>query len=172
VTDALIDCALESDLRVLFQISATREQEAPLLVALRHPRTVMTFGDSGAHVTQISGGNHQTTLLSHWVRERHDFSLEEAVQMITLAPALAWQIPDRGLLREGMIADLNVFDPSTIAPGKAAIVDDLPGGARRISQQATGIRSTIISGVEVFSSGEHTGELPGKLLRGPLAVSS
>ena len=172
VIQALIDCALETDLQVLFQISATPEQEAPLLVAMRHPRTIMTFGDSGAHVTQISGGNHQTTLLAHWVRERREFSLEEAVRMITLAPALAWQIPDRGLLREGMIADLNVFDPDTIAPGTAAIVDDLPGGARRISQRATGIHSTIIGGVEVFSSGEHTGELPGKLLRGPLAAAS
>jgi N-acyl-D-amino-acid deacylase len=168
-TAALIDTALEADLRVLFQVSATREQEEPLLVAMRHPRTVMTFGDSGAHVTQISGGDHQTTLLSHWVREREAFTLEEAVRMITLAPALAWQIPDRGLLREGMVADLNVLDPATVAPGTATIVDDLPGGARRIRQQASGIHSTIVGGVEVFSSGEHTGALPGALLRGPLA---
>jgi N-acyl-D-aspartate/D-glutamate deacylase len=171
-TDALIDCALESDLAVLFRISATPEQDAALLTALRHPRTVMTFGDSGAHVTQISGGDHQTTLLSHWVREREVFSLEEAVRMITLAPALAWKIPERGLLREGMVADVNIFDPNTVSPGVPSVVSDLPGGARRIRQQASGFRSTIVGGVEVFASGEHTGALPGQLIRGPLAVAS
>jgi N-acyl-D-aspartate/D-glutamate deacylase len=169
-TEALIDCALESDLTVLFRISATPEQEAALLTAMRHPRTVMTFGDSGAHVTQISGADHQTTLLSHWVREREAFTLEEAIRMITLAPALAWQIPGRGLLREGMVADVNVFDPTSVTPGIPSIVADLPGGARRIHQRASGFRSTIVGGVEVFAEGEHTGALPGRLLRGPLAL--
>jgi N-acyl-D-aspartate/D-glutamate deacylase len=131
----------------------------------------MTFGDSGAHVTQISGADHQTTLLSHWVRERQAFTLEEAVRMITLAPALAWQIPERGLLREGMVADVNVFDPAAVTPGIPSIVADLPGGARRIRQRASGFRSTIVGGVEVFASGEHTGALPGQLLRGPLALA-
>jgi N-acyl-D-aspartate/D-glutamate deacylase len=106
------------------------------------------------------------------VREREVFSLEEAVRMITLAPALAWKIPERGLLREGMVADVNIFDPNTVSPGVPSVVSDLPGGARRIRQQASGFRSTIVGGVEVFASGEHTGALPGQLIRGPLAVAS
>ena len=80
-------------------------------MAMRHPRTVMTFGDAGAHVRRISGAVQQTTLLSLWVHERQEFSLEEAVRMITLDPALAWRVPERGLLREGMVADINVFRP-------------------------------------------------------------
>jgi N-acyl-D-amino-acid deacylase len=169
-TEALIDCAVETDLTQLFRIAATPAQDEALLTAMRHPRTVMTFGDSGAHVTAISGADHQTTLLSHWVRDRQAFTLEEAVRMITLAPALAWQIPGRGLLREGMVADVNVFDPTTVTPGIPTVVADLPGGARRIRQRASGFRSTIVGGVEVFASGEHTGALPGRLLRGPLAI--
>jgi N-acyl-D-amino-acid deacylase len=170
-TEALIDCALAAGLTQLFASAPTPEQDEAVLAAMRHPRTVMTFGDSGAHVTQISGGDQQTTLLAHWVRERQAFRLEEAVRMITLAPALAWRIPERGLVREGMVADLNVFDPRTVAPGVPELAPDLPGGASRIRQRATGFRSTIVGGVEVFSSGEHTGALPGVLLRGPLAAA-
>ena len=82
-----------------------------LLAAMRHPRTVMTFSDSGAHLSQIADSSIHTHLLGHWVRDRQEFTLEEAARMITLAPALAWGFADRGLVREGMRADLNVFDP-------------------------------------------------------------
>ena len=58
--------------------------------------------------------------------------------MITLAPALAWGFSDRGLLREGMTADLNVFDPATIGPAVPVLVDDLPAGGRRLEQRSTG----------------------------------
>ena len=73
----------------------------------------MTFSDSGAHVSQIMDSSIQTHLLAHWVRDRQAFTLEEAVRMITLAPATAWGFADRGLVREGLVADLNVFDPDT-----------------------------------------------------------
>jgi N-acyl-D-amino-acid deacylase len=144
------------------------EREKDLLVAMRHPRTVMTFGDAGAHVRRISGAVQQTTLLSLWVRERQEFSLEEAVRMITLDPALAWRVPERGLLREGMVADINVFDPETVAPGLPRVEPALPGGLNRIENRALGFRSTIIAGEEVFVSGEHTGAFPGALIRGPV----
>ena len=99
-----------------------------LLRALRHPRAVMTFSDSGAHLSQIADSSIHTHLLGHWVRDRQEFTLEEAVRMITLAPALAWGFADRGLVREGMVADLNVFDPATVGPAVPELVDDLPGG--------------------------------------------
>ena len=89
------------------------------LAAMRHPRTVMTFSDSGAHVSQIIDCSIQTHLLAYWVREREAFTLEEAVRMITLAPATAWGLADRGLVREGFVADLNVFDPDAVAPDDA-----------------------------------------------------
>jgi N-acyl-D-amino-acid deacylase len=167
--EALIGCALETGMTTTFCRADDPEREKDLLVAMRHPRTVMTFGDAGAHVRRISGAVQQTTLLSLWVRQRQEFSLEEAVRMITLDPALAWRIPDRGLLREGMIADINVFDPETVAPGMPRIVPTLPGGSNRVENRALGFRSTIVAGEEVFASGEHTGALPGALIRGPVS---
>ncbi|MCL2395000.1 MAG: amidohydrolase family protein [Acidimicrobiaceae bacterium] len=166
--EVLIRCALETGMSTPFCRAENPEREKDLLVAMRHPRTVMTFGDAGAHVRRISGAVQQTTLLSLWVRERQEFSLEEAVRMITLDPALAWRVPERGLLREGMVADINVFDPETVAPGLPMIVPTLPGGLNRIENRALGFRSTIVAGEEVFASGEHTGAFPGSLIRGPV----
>ncbi|MHB1931282.1 MAG: N-acyl-D-amino-acid deacylase family protein [Acidimicrobiales bacterium] len=164
--DVLTELDVETGGTGVFGVADTPAQEESLLVALRHPRTVMTFGDAGAHVTAISGADQQTTLLSKWVRERGAFSLEEAVRMITLVPALRWRIPDRGLVRAGMVADLNVLDPRVVGPGVPWVAADLPAGAKRIVQRAVGFRATVVAGVETLASGEPTGALPGRLLRG------
>ena len=87
--EAMIDLAIESDLGQLFiQPSRYPQDDAVLQRALRHPRTVMTFSDSGAHLSQIADSSIHTFLLGHWVRDRGELTLEEAVRMITLAPAL------------------------------------------------------------------------------------
>jgi N-acyl-D-aspartate/D-glutamate deacylase len=125
----------------------------------------MTFSDSGAHVSLIMDSSIHTHLLAYWVRERQEFSLEEGVKMITMTPAMAWSFADRGIVRQGGIADLNVFDPATIAPEMPTIENDLPTGARRLKQKSTGIMATIIGGKVAFRNGEHTGALKGKLLR-------
>ena len=88
----------------------------------------MTFSDSGAHLSQIADASIHTHLLGYWVRDRQEFTLEEAVRMLTLAPAMAWGFADRGLLREGMVADLNVFDPERVGPAVPEVVRDLPAG--------------------------------------------
>jgi N-acyl-D-amino-acid deacylase len=108
-------------------------------------------------------------LLAYWVREKNAFSLEEGVKMITLTPAIAWGFKDRGLVRQGCIADLNVFDPATLAPQMPTIEHDLPTGARRLKQKSSGIMATIIAGKVAFRNGEHTGSLQGKLLRSSAA---
>ena len=124
---------------------------------MQHPRTVMTFSDAGAHVSQISDVSIQTHLLAYWVRERQAFTLEEAVRMITLVPATAWGLADRGLVREGFVADLNVFDPDRVGPELPTVQHDLPAGARRLVQKATGFRATVVGGEVVLEEGEHTG---------------
>jgi N-acyl-D-amino-acid deacylase len=111
-------------------------------------------------------------LLAYWVRERQVFTLEDAVRMLTLAPARAWGFRDRGLLQEGSIADLNVFDPDRVGPALPKVVADLPGGARRLTQRAEGFLATVVAGETVHLGGEHTGALPGTLLRGSLAPRS
>ena len=93
-------------------------------------------------------------------------ALDEAVRMITLAPARVWNFADRGMIRKGMVADLNVFDPDRIAPRMPELVHDLPGGARRLIQRADGIAATVVGGQILMRHGEHTGALPGQLLRG------
>ncbi len=166
--EVMIDLALESDFNQLFmQFDETTvpKSDEEALATLRHPRTVMTFSDSGAHVSLIMDSSIHTHLLAYWVRERNAFSLEEAVKMITLTPAIAWGLTDRGLLRHGGIADINIFDPATLAPQVPTIEHDLPTGARRLKQKSTGIMATIIAGKVAFRDGEHTGALRGKLLR-------
>jgi N-acyl-D-aspartate/D-glutamate deacylase len=113
----------------------------------------------------------QTHLLGHWVRERQEFTLEQAIRKITFDLASFWGLTGRGLLREGNFADVVVFDPATVAPQMPTLEYDLPGGARRLKQKAVGIKSTIVNGEVLLRDNEHTGALPGKLLRGPLAVA-
>lgn len=170
--EVMMDLALESNFNQLFMqfdIATVPKSEAEALATLRHPRTVMTFSDSGAHVSLIMDSSIHTHLLAYWVRERKAFTLEEGVKMITLAPAMAWGFTDRGLLRQGCIADLNIFDPATIAPEIPTIENDLPTGARRLKQKSKGIMATILAGKVAFRNGEHTGALGGKLLRSTAA---
>jgi N-acyl-D-amino-acid deacylase len=164
--DVMVDLALESDFAQLFiQPSRYPQDETVLLRALRHPRAVMTFSDSGAHLSQIADSSIHTHLLGYWVRGRQEFTLEEAVRMITLAPALAWGFTDRGLLREGMVADINVFDPATVGPAVPRLVNDLPGGGRRLEQRSEGFLATVVGGQVTIRDGKRTGATPGRLIR-------
>jgi N-acyl-D-aspartate/D-glutamate deacylase len=144
------------------------EDQDHALELMRHPRTVVTFSDSGAHVSQIMDASLQTHLLSHWVREKGAFTLEQAVRMLTFDIATRWGFADRGLIREGLAADLVVFDPDTVGPEMPEVVHDLPAGARRLVQRARGIAATVVNGEVLLENGRATGALPGQLLRGPL----
>ncbi|MGO8870063.1 MAG: N-acyl-D-amino-acid deacylase family protein [Acidimicrobiales bacterium] len=168
--EAMIDlCVASSGDQLFIQPSLYPQDEAVLLRALRHPRTVMTFSDSGAHLSQIADSSIHTHLLGYWVRDRQEFTLEEAVRMLTLAPALAWGFTDRGLLRPGMAADVNVFDPRTVGPAVPELVDDLPAGGRRLVQRSVGFLATVVNGRITIRDGEPTGERPGRLLRSRVA---
>ncbi len=165
--EAMVDLAVESGLEQLFiQPSLYPQDEATLLRALRHPRAVMTFSDSGAHLSQIADSSIHTHLLGYWVRQRQELPIEQAVSMITLAPSLAWGLSDRGLVRRGMKADLNVFDASRVAPAVPRLVDDLPAGGRRLEQRSEGFLATVVNGRVTIAGGQPTGARPGRLLRG------
>jgi N-acyl-D-aspartate/D-glutamate deacylase len=111
----------------------------------------------------------QTHLLAHWVRERQALTLEEGVHLLTNRLATAWGFHDRGLVREGFVADLNVIDPERVAPNLPTVDTDLPGGAKRLKQSSVGIKATVVAGEPLMLDGQHTGALPGQVLRGPLA---
>ena len=163
--ELMIDLALESDFQCNFLQPIANEVPEQVLALMKHARSVVTFSDAGAHVSQISDCSIQTHLLGHWVRAEGALSLEEAVRMITYEPAVAFGFQDRGLVREGLAADLVVFDPATIEPEIPRIEYDLPGGARRLVQRAKGIAATIVGGEVLLRDGVHTGALPGRLLR-------
>lgn len=170
--ELMIDLAVKSDMKQFFIQSAVAGQEqaeADVLAILRHPRTVMTFSDTGAHVTQIADFSIQTHLLAYWSRMRQKFTLEQAVRMITQTPATLWGLSDRGAVREGMVADLNVIDFQRLMPGPIEVAADLPTGAKRLVQKATGFLATIVGGRTILRAGQPTGALPGRLLRGRLA---
>lgn len=167
--EAMIDIAIERDFEVFFRQPLANENQDHVLEMMKHPRSVVTFSDSGAHVAQIMDSSLQTHLLSHWVRDRQEFTLEEAVRLITYDTSTAWGLHDRGLIREGMNADLVVFDPDTIVQDMPELINDLPAGAPRLKQTATGISTTVVNGEVLLENNEHTGNLPGRLVRGPLA---
>jgi N-acyl-D-amino-acid deacylase len=165
----MIQLALETDMRQLFWQAFSPFDYERTLRCLRHPNTVMGFSDSGAHVSQMSDASITTHLLAHLVRDRQDFTLEEAVRMLTLEPARMYGFSDRGLVREGLVADLNVFDAETVGPAMPELVHDLPGDARRLSQKAVGIKATLVAGEVLIDDGEATDARAGRLIRGPLA---
>jgi N-acyl-D-amino-acid deacylase len=166
--DIIIDLALENEDQMFVQ-PLVNESPDDVLGLLKHPRTLATFSDSGAHVCQEMGSSLQTHLLSYWVRKRQQFTLEEAVRMLTFDNASAWELPDRGLLRTGYVADLVVFDEQQIKPRLPTVEQDLPGGARRLVQKADGIRATVVNGSVAFEDGEATGNFAGTVLKGRLA---
>ncbi len=168
--EALIDVALEHDLKVFFRQPISNENLDDALELIKHPDTCVTFSDSGAHVSQIMDSSLQTHLLSHWVRQEEAFSLEQGIRMITYDTATRWGFHDRGLLREGMNADMVVLDPDKVAPRMPEVVNDLPAGGQRLKQYADGIKATVVNGETVLKDNEHTGALPGRLVRGPLAA--
>jgi N-acyl-D-aspartate/D-glutamate deacylase len=167
--ETMIDLALTKDLDFFFLQPVANENQDYALELMRHPRAVVTFSDSGAHVSQLMDSSLQTHLLYHWVRRKQAFTLEQAVRMLTLVPATLWGFADRGLVREGMAADFVVFDPETIAAEMPEVVDDLPAGARRLVQRTRGVAATVVNGEILLRDGKHTGALPGRLLRGPAA---
>jgi len=167
--DVMIDMALEKNLKMFFIQTLANEDQGHVLEMMRHPRSVVTFSDSGAHVSQIMDSSLQTHLLSYWVREKEEFSLEQAMRMLTFVPASHWGLRGRGLLREEYAADVIVFDPARITPELPKLEYDLPAGARRLKQKASGLLATVVNGQVVLRNNERTGALPGQLLRGPLA---
>ena len=130
--------------------------------------TIMGLGDGGAHVCTVCDAGSPTFLLAHWARDRKRgtrLPLEFLVRKQTRDCALAYGLPDRGVLAAGHKADINVIDFERLRVLKPEVVYDLPAGGKRLVQRARGYRHTFVAGTEMLRDDEHTGELPGRLLR-------
>ena len=167
--DVLIDLSLETNFAQLFAQPFGNHDLDEVRELITHPHTVVAISDSGAHVAQIMDASVPTYLLAHWVRREQVLTWEQGVRKLTFDPAMIWGFPDRGLVREGYKADLVVFDPRTISPGMPVAANDLPAGALRLKQKADGILATVVNGEVLMRENEHTGALPGQVLRGSLA---
>ena len=163
--EALIDLCRETDLDQFFTQAVGNPDEGEILAMLRHPEMIVTFSDSGAHVGYIMESSIQSYYLAYWVRKRQAFTLEEGVRMLTSRPCAAWGFDDRGLVRTGYAADLNVFDPERVGPGPLSVDHDLPNGEMRLKQGAIGFKATVVGGEIVLIDGDHTGRFPGQVLR-------
>jgi N-acyl-D-aspartate/D-glutamate deacylase len=133
--------------------------------------TIPGLSDGGAHVGTICDASFVTSLLQYWVRDREHgrLDLSFVVRRQARETAGAVGLLDRGLLAPGYKADINVIDLAALALRRPEIHADLPAGGRRLLQRVDGILHTFVSGIETYSDGEHTGELPGRLVRGPRA---
>jgi N-acyl-D-aspartate/D-glutamate deacylase len=136
---------------------------------IEHPSTVLGLGDGGAHVGIICDGSFPTYMLTHWTRDRTRglrLDLPYVVKAQTQDTAGAVGLMDRGLLRPGYKADINIIDYDHLTLHAPSVAYDLPAGGRRLIQKAEGYVATFVSGVEVMSNGQPTGALPGRLIRG------
>ncbi|MDH3680307.1 MAG: amidohydrolase family protein [Acidimicrobiia bacterium] len=146
---------------------------------LTDPYTVCGIGDAGAHVGTICDASYPTYLLTHWTRDRtrgERLPLEFVVNKQTRRTAETYGLLDRGLLRPGYRADINIVDHAALSVGRPQLVFDLPAGGKRLVQRPSGYRHTFVRGVETMADGEPTGARPGGLIRGaqpdPAAAAS
>lgn len=171
-TELMIDLALETDLKQLWRRPATNINQDHVLELMKHPHTVVTASDSGAHVLQLMDSSLQTSVFSDWVRERQALTIEQAVRLVTYDMSRQWGLYNRGLLRVGLAADILVFDPKTIGPRLPTVESDLPADEKRFKQLSNGIKATIVNGQVMLQNNEHTGAQSGQVLRGPLAQAA
>jgi N-acyl-D-amino-acid deacylase len=134
-----------------------------------HPRTLLGLSDGGAHCGLICDASMPTYLLTHWARDRRRgerIPLEQAVRLQTGRTAAVYGLSDRGTLERGRKADVNVIDFDALHLHAPRMVFDLPAAGRRLVQPVDGYEATVCAGEVIFDSGEPTGALPGKLVRG------
>jgi N-acyl-D-aspartate/D-glutamate deacylase len=168
--DFLLDLSLAEDLRTIFRMpGANNGDDAAVAEILRSPYSIPGTSDAGAHMDMLCGYAVPAVLLGKWVREQGTLSLEEAVRRLTSLPAAVAGIPNRGLIREGMAADLTIFDPEAIRALDPRGARDLPAGGWRLVQGCEGVHATVVNGEVLIEEGKHTGALPGRVLRNRLA---
>jgi N-acyl-D-amino-acid deacylase len=136
---------------------------------MEHPNVLFGLSDGGAHCGVIADAGMPTFILTHWARDRvkgDQFPLEFLVRKLTSDTAKAYGLNDRGQLKPGLLADLNLIDFPALKLDRPVAIADLPAGGKRLVQKAHGYRYTIKSGQVTFEDGKHTGALPGGLVRG------
>lgn len=156
--DAMLDLALAEDLKTVFNALLLNSDEAAVGRMLKHPDSLVSLSDAGAHLTFFNDAGYGLHLLGHWVRELGVLTLADAVRRLTSHPAHVFGIRRRGVLKAGYHADLMLFDPAKVNRGPKTRVYDLPAAQPRLFAQAVGVH-------RVWVNGRSPGDLPGTVLR-------
>jgi N-acyl-D-amino-acid deacylase len=169
VADVMLDLSVEEGLETEFLLqSRSREEDVELAEYVKTGHAIPSQTDAGAHLnTNFCTAGESSYVLGEWVRERQLLTLEDAMRRFTFQPATIMGLGDRGLVREGMVADLMVFDLARIGVKEDEITRDGPNGSPRRVQRAEGVDHVIVGGEAVFDHGQHTGAFPGRVLRAP-----
>lgn len=164
-SETFLRLSRESNGKALFtfrMFTSSLEQQADLF---KSEHIFPGLGDAGAHVSQIMDAGWSTFMLSYWHRETGYYSMGQVIQKMTSGPARVVGLEDRGLIKEGMRADINVFDADKVSEQQPELVHDFPGGAPRYIQKANGYKATIVNGQISVLDGELTGTRAGQVLR-------
>jgi N-acyl-D-aspartate/D-glutamate deacylase len=164
--DVLCDLAT-ADIRTGFNRAPIGDDPASWKLRLeswQDPRVIMGASDAGAHIDMLSTFDYPVALLA-MARERAAMPLPPLIRSLTDVPATLYGMRDMGRIEDGFRADVLLFDPAVIAPGRVSWQDDLPGGAGRLFSQPVGIEHVFVNGTEIASAGTLTGERPGRVLK-------
>jgi N-acyl-D-aspartate/D-glutamate deacylase len=169
--DAMLDLALAEDLDTEFSALLLNSDEAAVAAMLRHPHSLVSLSDAGAHLTLFNDAGFGLHLLGHWVREKKVLTLQHAARKLTADSAAVFGIKGRGKLAAGYAADLFLFDPATVGRGPKKRVQDLPAGGTRLIMPPLGVHGVWVNGVRVADDRgllpdlQQSKRLPGRVLR-------
>lgn len=161
-SDVLADWLRENDFATSFVFAIANTDLAEVAGILTSPVAFISGSDAGAHLQMFCAAGDTTLLLTRFVRDRGDLSLEEAVHALTGRQAELLRLPGRGILAPGQAADITIFALDELHYGPQRLVDDLPGGRQRLTRDPGGYRYTIVNGTVVQEAGMTTGALPAR----------
>jgi N-acyl-D-amino-acid deacylase len=165
--DVFLDFGLDGELDAMFDCKLFNTDEDEVRKLLRHPGAAVALSDAGAHLSFLCDAAFGLHLFGHWVRERGDLTLSEAVKRVTSDVAAAYRIEGRGRIVPGAWADLLLFDPATVGRGPKRRVNDLPTGASRLDTPAVGLHGVWVNGVRTVNERGVVADCgrPGRVLR-------
>lgn len=161
----MLDLMVQHDCRNFFMVPLYNCDLDAAGEMLAHPATTIGLGDAGAHTSQTSDAGFPSFILGYWVRERKLLRIEQAVRKLTGDLAAMWAVKDRGVLKAGAFADINIIDLDKVDLLAPEVRHELPTGAPHLYQGARGYAATIVNGQVVMRDGAHSGALPGRLIR-------
>jgi N-acyl-D-aspartate/D-glutamate deacylase len=167
----MLDLAIAENLDTVFSAVLLNSDEDAVTRLLRHPASLVSLSDAGAHLTFFNDAGFGLHLLGHWVRERGVLSLADAVRKLTSQPAALFGLAQRGAVRPGNWADLMLFDPAKVGRGAKVRANDLPGGGARLLTPPLGVHGVWVNGRRVVDRDgqailvSSADRWPGQLLR-------